>query len=119
MGRVRRTFTIGFKQQVVSEIESGMISNSEACRKYEVGYAAILRWRKKLSLGELSAKPSRHELALAMENEKLKAKVGELTLEIDLLKKFRSWVEQRRNAATSVITAKNLGQLKEDAGCSA
>lgn len=68
MGRVRRTFTTGFKQQVVSEIESGIISNSEACRKYEVGYAAVLRWRKKLSVGELSEKPSRHELALAMEN---------------------------------------------------
>lgn len=114
---MRRSFTIGFKEQLVSEIKGGAETISSASRKYEVGYVTILGWVKRFDEGKLSGKGNTETLALKAENERLKTKVGELTMEIDLLKKFRSWIQQRRNADTSVITARNLAQYVGGAKC--
>jgi transposase-like protein len=118
MGRIRRSFTIGFKQQVVMEIESRVISVSAACRKYQLTYGALRRWREKFGEGTLVEKPSEETLSLMAENEQLKVKVGELTMQIDLLKKFNALRQRKRNGDTCVITEKNLVQFKEAAKCS-
>ena len=55
------------------------------------------------------------ERQLEAENEKLKAKIGELVMQMEHLKKLQAWVQQRRNADTSVITAKNLDQFRKPA----
>jgi cell division protein FtsB len=52
---------------------------------------------------------------LEKENEKLKAKIGELVMEIDLLKKFQKYMEKQKKLDTSVITAKNLDQFQKGA----
>ncbi len=118
MGRNRRSFTIGFKQQVVAEVKSGQITLSGASRKYEISYGTVERWVHRFDEGKLVGLPSSDETALKAENERLKAKVGELTMEVDLLKKFNSWVQQRRKENTSVITEKNLVQFVGGAKCS-
>jgi hypothetical protein len=63
----------------------------------------------------LVEKPSKRERQLEADNEKLKAKIGELILEMDHLKKWQNWVQQRKSADTSVITAKNLDQFRKPA----
>ena len=41
-------FTEAFKLHVVGEVESGRISQSEACRKYGIlGHSTILKWCRK------------------------------------------------------------------------
>lgn len=45
------------------------------------------------------------------ENEKLKSKIGELTMTIDLLKKVEAWKKQQTSAASSIITSRNLDQF--------
>lgn len=118
MGRNRRSFTIGFKEQVVAEVKGGQISINGAGRKYEVSYSTIERWIARFDAGKLTGKQDIDEMALRAENERLKAKVGELTMENDLLKKFQSWRQQRRSADTCVITEKNLAQFVGGAKCS-
>ena len=118
MGRTRRSFTIGFKQQVVAEIKSGGITINAASRKYDLSYSTVERWIQRFEDGKLAGKLDGEAMALQAENERLKAKVGELTMEIDLLKKIDSWVREKRSASTSVITGKNLGQFVGGAKCS-
>lgn len=108
MGRTRRKFTIGFKQQVVEEIESGLVTKAQAARKYEVSVGVIDRWIWRWREGKLVERPTTEEKALQAENEKLKAKIGELTMQIDLLKKLEAYARQRRKEDTSVITLRNL-----------
>lgn len=118
MGRTKRSFTIGFKEQVVMEIKGGVETLGSAARKYDVGYETISRWVQRFDEGKLTGKPDSETLALKAENERLKAKVGELTMQIDLLKKYRSSIQQKRNADTSVITEKNLALFVGGAKCS-
>lgn len=115
MGKVRRKFTIGFKQQVVQEVESGLSSRAVAARKYEISASVIERWIEKSQNGSLVGKPSTEEQTLRRENERLKAKVGELTMQIDLLKKMEDYARQKRSESTSVITSKNLAQYQRGA----
>lgn len=110
--RERRRFMVGFKQQVVEEIEHGLVTTAQAARKYEISASVIDRWRWKYQDGQLVERPSTEEKALRAENEKLKAKIGELTMQIDLLKKLDAYAQRRRKESTSVITAKNLAQFQ-------
>ena len=112
MGKIRRKFNVGFKQQVIQEIESGLVNKAQAARKYEISAGVIDRWIWKYRDGTLIDKPSNQELAVKAENERLKAKIGELTMQIDLLKKLEAYAQQRRKESTSVITAKNLAQFR-------
>ena len=115
MGKTRRKFTVGFKQQVIQEIESGLVTVAQAARKYEISQGVIDRWRWKSRDGKLVEKPSSDEMAVRAENERLKAKVGELTMQIDLLKKLEAYAQQKRKEDTSVITGRNLAQFQRGA----
>ena len=97
MGKERRKFTIGFKQQVVQEIESGLVSKSGACRKYEIADGVVTRWLEKYRTGTLVEKPTTEEKSLRAENERLKVKVGERTMQIDLLKKLETYAQRKRS----------------------
>lgn len=112
MGRNRRKFAIGFKQQVVDEVESGILTKNAAARRHEISAAVIDRWIMKARAGVLVEKPTTEEKALRAENEKLKAKVGELTMLVDVLKKMEAYGRERRSGILSVVTGKNLAQLQ-------
>ena len=49
------------------------------------------------------------------ENEKLKAKIGDLVMQIEHLKKQQVWVRQRKSANTSATTSNNLDQVRKRA----
>src|SRR5690606_38351470 len=63
----------------------------------------------------LEAQSATRLRALEKENEKLKAKVGELTLQIDVLRKIDDWKRRQRNVDSAVITASNLDQFRRPA----
>ena len=46
MGKQRRNFETGFKQQIVREVESGLLSVNAASRKYQISASVIDRWRQ-------------------------------------------------------------------------
>jgi len=110
-----RRFEAAFKRQLVEQIETGQLSPTEAARDNQIARSLIERWRQQYQSNGLVEKPSKRERQLEAENEKLKAKIGELILEMDHLKKWQNWVQQRKSADTSVITAKNLDQFRKPA----
>jgi transposase-like protein len=114
MGKQRRKFEVGFKQQIVGEVEAGLLSVSAASRKYQISGSVIDRWRQEARQGTLQGTPSSREKALERENRELKEKLAELYLENAQLKKLGDWLRQKRSASTSVITAQSLARLPKD-----
>jgi hypothetical protein len=86
-----------------------------------MGYPSLLSsfWLTLMSLYLCAAvivdRPSSRERQLEAENEKLKAKIGDLVMQMDHIKKLQAWVQRKRNADISVITAKNLDQFRKPA----
>jgi transposase-like protein len=111
MGKQRRKFETGFKQQIVQEVESGLLSVSAASRKHQISGTVIDRWRRQARQGGLEATASVREKFLERENRELKERLAELYLEVDHLKKLGDWLRRHKNGTTSVITAESLARL--------
>ena len=115
MGKVRRKFDAAFKVQIVQEILSGQTTQSKACREHQLSPTAVKRWIDKYQSGQaIEDRPNPRERQLEEEVRRLKAKVGELVMQIDVLKKLDDFVRQRKNATSSVVTASNLARLRKD-----
>ena len=111
MGKIRRKFETAFKHRVVEEIDSGKISVNEAARQNQVSPSLIHYWRERYHKGKLVGVPSARERALEKENKKLKEKLGELYLQVEVLKKVEAWKKRSRNVDSSIVTEKNLAQF--------
>lgn len=111
MGKQRRKFEAGFKQQIVQEVESGLLSVGAASRKYQISGSVIDCWRRQARQGGLDTAPSARERVLERENRELKERLAELYLEVDHLKKLGDWLRRHKNGTTSVITAESLARL--------
>ena len=111
MGKQRRKFETGFKQQIDQEVESGLLSVSAASRKHQIFASVIDRWRQQARQGGLESAPSVREKFLERENRELKERLAELYLEVDHLKKLGDWLRRHKSVSTSVITAQNLTRL--------
>jgi transposase-like protein len=111
MGKQRRKFETGFKQQIVQEVDSGLLSVGAASRKYQISGSVVDRWRRQARQGGLDTAPSAHERLLERENRELKERLAELYLEVDHLKKLGGWLRRHKSVSTSVITAESLARL--------
>lgn len=111
MGKQRRKFEPGFKQQIVQEVDSGLLSVGAASRKYQISGSVIDRWRRQARQGGLDSAPSARERLLERENRELKERLAELYLEVDHLKKLGDWLRRHKSVSTSVITAESLARL--------
>ncbi len=103
MGKIRRQFKASFKQQVMQEIAAGGLTLSAAARTYQISVSLLARWRDQWQAGALSDRPSLRERALEAELARYKAKVGELTMELEHQKKLQALVRRQRNAPTSML----------------
>lgn len=115
MGKIRRKFDVQFKIQVCQAIEAGTHTVADVCRDHQLQRPVVEGWMKRYVAGALTAKAGDRELELQRENEKLKAKIGELTMTIDLLKKVEAWKRQQKSADSSIITSRNLAQFQKPA----
>lgn len=115
MGKQRRKFEVGFKQQIIREIESGLLSLTAAARKYEISPSVLKRWCEKAGQGALQAGPSVREKTLERENRELKEKLAELYMQVEHLKKLEDYARRRKSATTSVITSQNFSQFQKGA----
>jgi transposase len=113
MGKDRRKFENAFKRQLVQQIEAGGLTRMQAARTHQLSPSLIDRWRKQFREDKLVDRPSNRERQLETENEKLKAKIGDLVMQNDQLKKLHDYAQRLRNANTSVITAKNWDQFRK------
>ena len=108
MGKQRRKFEAGFKQQIVQEVEAGLLSVGAASRKYQISGSVIDRWRRQARQGGLDTAPSGRERVLERENRELKERLAELYLEVDHLKKLGDWLRRHKSVNTSVIAVQSL-----------
>jgi len=65
MGKQRRKFETGFEQQIVQEVDSGLLSVGAASRMYQISSSVIDRWRRQARQGGLDTAPSTRERLLA------------------------------------------------------
>ena len=115
MGKIRRQFQVEFKQQLVAQIEAGQLTVAQAARDYQLAHSVVDRWRAQYRNNTLTNMPSARERQLEADNEKLRAKIGELVMQVEHLKKWQTWVQEQRSADTSVITAKNWDRFRKPA----
>jgi transposase len=115
MGKIRRKFDVSFKTQVCERIEAGIQSIAEICRENQIQRTVVEGWLQRHTAGTLTSKATDRQKELERENEKLKAKIGEMTMTIDLLKKVEAWKKQQTSAASSIITSSNLAQYQKHA----
>jgi len=96
MGKIRRKFEIEFKRQLALEIESGAISIGQAARDHQLAKSLVEKWLAKYRNNTLVPRPSMRERQLEAEIAKLKAKVGDLVMQIDHIKKLQTWYDGRK-----------------------
>lgn len=110
MGKIRRSFDLSFKVRVSEAIASGARSVREVCQEYQLQQATVDRWVASHVSGELSAKGRKmsKEMELERENEKLRAKVGEMTMQIDALRKADQYKRSMRSDGSWIISSNSL-----------
>jgi transposase-like protein len=115
MGKIRRKFDVSFKIQVCQRIEAGIQDVAEICRDNQLQRTVVEGWLQRYTAGTLTPKVGNRERELEREVEKLKAKIGELTMTVDLLKKVEAWKKQQTSVNSSIITSRNLAQFQKPA----
>jgi transposase-like protein len=118
MGKVRKKFSSEMKLKIAQEVVSGKIGLMQASRQYQVACSTLWEWVNIVKTkNNFKITPSAKEKALEKENLKLKEKLAELYLQVELLKKMESWKQQNKSGDLSVITGSNLAQFKRGVKC--
>lgn len=101
-----RSFDEEFKRDLVAQIDSGAITKAQAAREHNLSSTLIDRWRSQIHDGSLRSRPSLREKQLERELEIYKKKVGELSVQVDLLKKVKEASASMRRSNGYVVTGK-------------
>ena len=110
-----RNFDAAYKQQVVSELESGQRTLSQIAREDRISASLLQRWRKQIREGTLLRdRFTARERQQAKELDWYKKKVGEQTIEIDLLKKIDEYSRHMRKSNGYIVTGRNAAELGKD-----
>ncbi len=95
-----------FKYQVCKDIRAGVISQRESQRRYSLSPTLVGVWLKRYDKGELEME--RTDPAIFVEYEAkiaaLERKIGQLMMEIDLLKKTQRQRTERASARSLIVT---------------
>ena len=101
-----RTWTVEFKRQVIEEHLGGGTSLSQLARRHDISRELLRTWVKKHEAGELAGgrtvTPDRRACEAKIAG--LERKVGQLTMELDLLKKGLRSARRASGASTSVVS---------------
>src|SRR4051812_21804500 len=100
-----RTYTVEFKRQVVEE-HLGGVSLNQLARRHDISRELLRTWVKKYEAGDLAggrpATPDRRAYEAKIAG--LERKVGQLTMELDLLKKGLSSARRASGGTSSVVS---------------
>ncbi len=110
-----RSFGKEFKESLIAQIDSGAITKSAAGREHNISVSLIDRWQKQMHEGTLRSIPTAREKQLERELDRYKKKVGELAVQVDLLKKLNETSALSRKSNGYVVTGRNADQSKQSA----
>jgi transposase len=100
-----RTYTVEFKRQVAEE-HLGGVSLNELARRHDISRELLRTWVKKYEAGEFAGdgpvRPDRRAYEAKIAG--LERKVGQLTMELDLLKRGLSSARRPSGARSSVVS---------------
>ncbi len=96
----RRSFSNEFKRKIVEDIMSETATKATLCRRYNIAYPVITRWKKDYADGKLDNEPST-ELGYQEKIVQLERMVGRLTMEKDALKKALRSAHQHQQSKDS------------------
>lgn len=113
-----RSYSIDFKRQVVGEYLAGEVSLQGLAKRHRICRNLIRLWLTKFEAGEFS-----EEAAMAASLEEYEAriaalerKVGQLTMENDLLKKTLPIARSTNGASSSIVSGPPVSLERKDAG---
>jgi len=105
-------------------VEDGL-SFREASKVYKVSHGTVSHWLKLYKSGKMSGRikkskemvESQDNRILRMENviKNLKAEIGDLYLENQMLKKAQVYSQRQKSVSSSAVTSENLAQWKKGA----
>ena len=100
-----RTYTVEFKRQVAEE-HLGGVSLNELARRHDISRELLRIWVKKYETGEFASDgpPRADRRAYEAKVAGLERKVGQLTMELDLLKKGLRSARRASGGSSSVVS---------------
>lgn len=102
-----RYFPLEYKQRIVQEIENGLRTKAAIAREEHLVSSLIDRWQKHVHEGTLVDHPGAGDRRLLRENDWLKKKAAERTMEIDLLKKIDEYSRRMRMSNGSIVSGRH------------
>lgn len=113
-----RTYTIEFKRRLAEEHLSNGAALSELARWHDISGELLRIWVRKYEAGELTSggPPKVDRRAYEAKIASLERKVGQLTMELDLLKKGLSSARRARGAPSSVVSGPKPAASEPDVG---
>lgn len=104
MKKQYRRYDEEFKRDLVARIDGGNLTKAQAARENNIAPTLIDRWQSQIHDGTLRTRPSPREKQLERELEMYKKKVGELSVQVDLLKKVKQASVSTRRSSGYVVT---------------
>jgi transposase-like protein len=101
-----RTYTIEIKRRLAEEHLSGGAALSELARRHDISRELLRIWVRKYEAGEFAGggPPKVGRRAYEAKIAGLERKVGQLTMELDLLKRGLTSARRARGANSSVVS---------------
>lgn len=110
----RRIFSKAFKQQVVEEMLSGRATQAQLIRQYSLSYNMLSNWREAYRTGRFG--DDSNTKVLESQVQALQRKVGELTMDNDLLKRAVKFAALQQNGNGLLYSGPVCGQSGKDVG---
>jgi transposase len=113
-----RTYTVEFKRQLVEEHLGGGTSLNQLARRHDISRELRRIWARKYEAGEfVSDGPSQADRrAYEAKIAGLERKVGQLTMELDLLRKGLTSARRPRGVSSSVVSGPKPAASEPGAG---
>lgn len=119
MKRSRRGFTNEFKRRVVAESMDGLASQAQLCRRHELSPTLLREWRRRYEAGDFngdeSAAPTVREQELRRRIADLERKVGQLTMENEILLKKGALPRRQSGGSGLLASGPRASASREDA----
>ena len=112
-----RSFSSEFKRQLSREFLEGRAGMHELARRYSLSRNLIRLWIRKYEAGEFTDELAEAVRVAGYERKiaELERKVGQLTMEVDLLKKGARLGGSESGANYSIVSGPRLSPSRKDA----
>lgn len=116
---------VDFMMAVAQKVVSGELTLREAAQRYGVSHGSVSLWKKRYGSRTLHLMKQKREYkkrktaggresALESEIRVLKQELGDLYMQIQMLKKAQVFSERAKKDSSSIVTSENLNQSAED-----